>query len=96
MSDITYIWTWEGWLYLATVIDLASRRVVGWSMADHMRTELVADALEMAIAARQPAPGLIFHSNRGAQAGFKEFTDLLAQHQMTQSLSRPRQCLFTG
>jgi len=48
VSDITYIWTWEGWLYLATVIDLASRRVVGWSMADHMRTELVADALGMA------------------------------------------------
>ena len=65
VSDITYIRTWEGWLYLATVIDLASRRVVGWSMADHMRTELVVDALEMAIAARRPAPGLIFHSDRG-------------------------------
>ena len=92
VSDITYIWTWEGWLYLATVIDLASRRVVGWSMADHMRTELVADALEMAVAARQPAPGLIFHSDRGTQYTSKEFTDLLASHQMTQSLSRPRQC----
>ncbi len=55
VSDITYIWTWEGWLDLATVIDLASRRVVGWSMADHMRTELVVDALEMAVAARHPA-----------------------------------------
>jgi len=65
VSDITYIWTWEGWLYLATVIDLASRRVVGWSMADHMRTELVADALRMAVAARRPEPGLIFHSDRG-------------------------------
>jgi len=63
VSDITYIWTWEGWLYLASVIDLASRRVVGWSMADHMRTELVADALRMAVAARAPAPGLIFHSD---------------------------------
>ncbi len=92
VSDITYIWTWEGWLYLATVIDLASRRVVGWSMADHMRTELVADALEMAIAARHPAPGLIFHSDRGTQYTSKEFTDLLAKHKMTQSLSRPRQC----
>jgi transposase InsO family protein len=60
----TYIWTWEGWLYLAMVIDLSSRRVVGWSMADHMRTELVADALRMAIAARRPAPRLIFHSDR--------------------------------
>ena len=65
VSDITYVRTWEGWLYLATVIDLASRRVVGWSMADHMRTELVADAVRMAIAARRPEPGLIFHSDRG-------------------------------
>jgi len=92
VSDITYLWTWEGWLYLATVIDLASRRVVGWSMADHMRTELVADALRMAIAARRPAPGLIFHSDRGTQYTSAEFTDLLAEHQMVQSLSRPRQC----
>jgi transposase InsO family protein len=65
VSDITYIWTWEGWLYLTTVIDLASRRVVGWAMADHMRTELVSDALRMAVAARRPAPGLVFHSDRG-------------------------------
>ncbi len=92
VSDITYIWTWEGWLYLATVIDLSSRRVVGWSMADHMRTELVSDALRMAIAARGPAPGLVFHSDRGTQYTSKEFTDLLAEHQMIQSLSRPRQC----
>lgn len=65
VGDITYIWTWEGWLYLATVIDLASRRVVGWAMADHMRAELVCDALRMAITTRRPAPGLIFHSDRG-------------------------------
>ena len=92
VSDITYIRTWEGWLYLATVIDLSSRRVVGWSMADHMRTELVADALGMAVAARRPGPGLIFHSDRGTQYTSTEFTDLLAEHQMVQSLSRPRQC----
>jgi len=67
VGDITYIWTWEGWLYLATCIDLSSRRVVGWAMADHMRTELVADALRMAIGAR-PAPGLIFHFDRGTQS----------------------------
>jgi len=66
-GDITYIRTWEGWLYLATVIDVASRRVVGWAMADHMRSELVCDALRMAIGARQPARGLIFHSDRGCQ-----------------------------
>jgi transposase InsO family protein len=71
VGDITYIWTWEGWLYLATVIDLASRRVVGWAMADHMRAELVCDALSMAVAARRPAPGLLFHSDRGTQGGFK-------------------------
>jgi transposase InsO family protein len=92
VSDITYVWTWEGWLYLATVIDLASRRVVGWAMADHMRSELVSDALRMAVAARRPAPGLIFHSDRGTQYTSTEFTDLLAEHQMVQSLSRPRQC----
>ena len=56
VGDITYIWTWEGWLYLATVIDLASRRVVGWAMADHMRAELVCDALRMALGARRPGP----------------------------------------
>lgn len=65
-GDITYVRTWEGWLYLAAVIDLGSRRVVGWAMADHMRAELVCDALRMAVEARGPAPGLIFHSDRGS------------------------------
>jgi transposase InsO family protein len=62
-GDITYIATWEGWLYLATVIDIASRRVVGFALADHLRTELVADALANAVAARDPAAGVIFHSD---------------------------------
>ena len=66
-GDITYIATWEGWLYLATVLDIASRRVVGFALADHLRTELVADALANAVAARDPAPGVIFHSDRGCQ-----------------------------
>ena len=92
VGDITYIRTWEGWLYLATVIDLASRRVVGWAMADHMRAELVCDALRMAIEARRPAPGAMFHSDRGTQYTSREFTDLLAANKMIQSLSRPRQC----
>jgi transposase InsO family protein len=92
VSDITYIWTWEGWLYLATVIDLASRRVVGWAMAEHLRAELVCDAARMAIETRRPAPGLIFHSDRGTQYTAKAFTDLLAEHHMVQSFSRPRQC----
>jgi len=68
-GDITYIATWEGWLYLATVIDIASRRVVGFALADHLRTELVADALANAVAARDPAAGVIFHSDRGWQPG---------------------------
>ena len=67
VGDITYIWTWEGWLYLASVIDLASRRVVGFAMADHLRSELACDALRMAIDARRTAPGAIFHSDRGTQ-----------------------------
>lgn len=92
VGDITYIRTWEGWLYLATVIDLASRRVVGWAMADHMRAELVCDALRMALDARRPTPGAMFHSDRGTQYTSTEFTDLLAEHKMIQSLSRPRQC----
>jgi putative transposase len=67
VADITYLRTWEGWLYLAAVQDVFSRRIVGWAMADHMRAELVADALEMALAKRRPAPGLIHHSDQGSQ-----------------------------
>jgi transposase InsO family protein len=63
VGDITYIATWEGWAYLATVNDLSSRKVVGWALADHMRTELVSDALRMAFATRSPEEGLIFHSD---------------------------------
>jgi putative transposase len=67
VADITYLRTWEGWLYLVAVQDLYSRRIVGWSMADHMRTELVCDALQMALAHRRPHPGLIWHSDQGSQ-----------------------------
>ncbi len=67
VADITYVRTWQGWLYLVAVQDLYSRRIVGWSMADHMRTELVTDALGMALAHRRPAPGLIWHSDQGSQ-----------------------------
>jgi putative transposase len=70
-ADITYISTWAGWLYLAVVLDAFSRRVVGWAMADHLRTELVLDALDMAIWNRRPAAGLIHHSDQGCQPGFK-------------------------
>ncbi|MFD3580851.1 IS3 family transposase [Streptomyces sp. NPDC058683] len=71
-GDITYIPTEEGWLYLATVIDIASRRVVGWATADHLRTELVADALKTACRQRRPARPVIFHSDRGCQGGFNQ------------------------
>lgn len=91
-GDITYVRTWEGWLYLATVIDLESRRVVGFAMADHMRASLVCDALEMAITQRRPAPGLIFHADRGSQYTSETFRKLLSEHDITQSLSRPGQC----
>lgn len=67
VADITYLRTWEGWVYLAAVQDAYSRRIVGWSMADHMRHDLVVDALEMALHRRRPAPGLIHHSDQGAQ-----------------------------
>ena len=67
VADITYLRTWEGWLYLVAVQDLYSRRSVGWAMADHMRTELVTDALQMALAHRRPQPGLIWHSDQGSQ-----------------------------
>jgi putative transposase len=67
IADVTYLRTWEGWLYLAAVQDAYSRRIVGWSMADHMRSELVVDALQMAVARRRPAPGLIHHSDQGSQ-----------------------------
>ena len=92
VGDITYIRTHEGWLYLATVIDLASRRVVGFAMADHMRAGLVCDALRMAIELRHPGPGFIFHSDRGSQYTSKDFRALLAANKGLQSLSRPRQC----
>jgi putative transposase len=70
-GDITYIPTWEEWLFLAPVIDIASRRVVGFAIADHLRTGLVAGALANAVAARDPDPGVIFHSDRGCQLGFR-------------------------
>jgi transposase InsO family protein len=91
-GDITYIGTWEGWLYLATVIDIASRRVVGYALADHLRTELVADALANALAARNPAPGVIFHSDRGCQYTSAAFAGLASDCAVTLSHGRAGQC----
>jgi putative transposase len=73
-ADITYIRTWQGWLYLASVMDLYSRRIVGWSLADHLRAELVVDALEMAVARRRPDAGLVHHSDQGSQYTSLVFT----------------------
>jgi transposase InsO family protein len=92
VGDITYIWTWEGWAYLASVIDLSSRKVVGWSIADNMEASLVCDALKMAIGNRRPEPGFLFHSDRGSQYTSAQFTNLLGEHGGVQSLSRKGQC----
>ena len=91
-TDITYVPTDEGWLYLAGVIDLHSRLLVGWSMADHMQTDLVANALTMAIARRQPTPGLLHHSDRGVQYASDQYQRLLARHGMAVSMSGKGDC----
>lgn len=86
-GDITFIPTASGWLYLAVVIDLCSRKIVGWSLADHMRSTLVMEALQQALGSRAKNPSTIFHSDRGSQYGSAPFRDLLAKAQMTQSMS---------
>jgi putative transposase len=91
-GDITYIHTQEGWLYLAVVIDLYSRQVVGWSMAEHMRTKLVNDALLMAVWKRKPNKGLVWHTDRGSQYASESHRVLLAQHSIRQSMSRRGNC----
>jgi putative transposase len=92
VGDITYVATWEGWAYLATVVDLASRRVVGWALANHMRTELVSEALTMAFATRRPPAGAIFHSDRGCQYTSRDFRKLAADHGIFLSLGRKGTC----
>lgn len=92
VQDITYIWTQEGWLYLAVVIDLFSRRVVGWSMGSRMKAQLVTDALRMAIWQRKPGAGLIVHSDRGSQYASKAYRRLLKAHGLIGSMSRKGDC----
>ena len=93
-GDVTYIPTEEGWLFLAVVMDLFSRRIVGWSMRDNMRSEIVIDALEMAWFQRSPDKnaGLIFHSDRGSQYASREFSQVLSEHRITPSMSRKGNC----
>lgn len=92
VGDITYIATAEGWLYLATVIDLYSRRVVGWATSDSLATELPLEALRMAIRQRQPDGGLIFHSDRGCQYASRKFRAALDLHDIQPSMSRKGCC----
>jgi putative transposase len=92
LGDITYIPTREGWLYLAAVEDLYSRRVVGWSMANHLESRLVVDALEMAVQRRLPGEGLLAHSDRGSQYASEHYQRLLAKHGIACSMSRRADC----
>lgn len=92
VGDITYIWTKEGWLYLSTVIDLFSRRVVGYSTGKRLTKSLVIESMENAIRWRKPPEGLIFHSDRGSQYASNDFRKLLTKHEMKQSMSRKGDC----
>ena len=91
-SDITYVATDEGWLYVASVMDLYSRRIIGWSTADHLRAELATEALSMAIRERCPDAGLLHHSDRGVQYACGEYQAVLGRHGITCSMSRSGNC----
>jgi len=92
VSDITYLWTRQGWLYLAVILDLYSRRVVGWRLSDRMTASLVCDALDDAARQRRPARGLVFHSDRGSQYASHAFRRRLQRRNMRQSMSRRGNC----
>jgi len=92
LADITYIPTAEGWLYLAVILDLFTRKVVGWAMRDHMRAELTIAALTMAIQRRRPRAGLIHHSDRGSQYAAGDYRDILRAAAITRSMSRKGNC----
>lgn len=92
VGDITYIRSWTGWLYLATVIDCCTREVIGWSMATHMRTDLICDAITMAAGRGNLKPGAIFHSDRGAQYTSAQFAAHLDTHNIRGSMGRVGQC----
>jgi putative transposase len=92
LADLTYVPTGEGWLYLAAVLDLATRKVVGWAMRDHLRTELAAAALVMATQRQRPGPGLLHHSDRGSQYASGAYRELLARAGIKASMSRTGNC----
>jgi putative transposase len=93
LADISYLPTGEGWLYLAAIEDLATREIVGWSMADHLRADLCTDALVMALQRRRPGPGLVHHSDRGVQYASGPYRRVLGRHGIRQSMSRRGNCL---
>jgi transposase InsO family protein len=92
VSDITYVWTLEGWSYLCIIMDLFARRIVGWSMGTRLTSELATSALSMAITHRNPSPGLLFHSDRGVQYASEPFRKMLSENNMIQSMSRKGDC----
>lgn len=92
ISDITYVWTEEGWLYLTTVVDVCSRKVIGHAITDHLRAEAVIQALEMALSRRAIAPGLVFHSDRGKQYADHRVRKILSDNKITQSMSSTGNC----
>ena len=92
VADMTYIATLEGWLYLAAVIDLFTRKVVGWSMSERIDSRLVVDALEMAVSRELPDAGLVAHSDRGVQYASEHYQDVLTQHDLECSMSRKGNC----
>src|SRR5258708_35490687 len=92
LADITYVETYQGWLYLAAVIDLFSRKIVGWAMADHLRADLPLAALRMAISIQRPSAGLIHHSDRGVQYASAEYRKMMQSAGLRASMSRKANC----
>jgi putative transposase len=91
-GDISYIWTSEGWIYLAVILDLYSRRVIGWAVSNRMKRDLAIRALDMAVALRQPPEGCIHHTDRGSQGGFNEYQRRLSKHGFKVSMSGKGNC----
>ena len=92
LSDITYVWTEEGWLYLAVILDVFNRQIVGWGMGDRLTADLVLRAFHQAVGMRHPAPGLLFHSDRGVQSACSDFRTVLQDYKMVQSMSGKGNC----
>jgi putative transposase len=91
-TDITYLWPLQGWLYLAVILDLFSRRVIGWALSERLERTIAVEALQMALSERRPTCGLLHHSDRGSQYASQEYQQLLAQHGIVSSMSRRGNC----